>query len=858
MIKNFLKNIVNKFTPESELDAEFSAIIESSLRDKEIAHAIVKVKGTATYEKQVKLWGLDKKMNFLFYCMKKANDFSAKKHYSWEDHDYHLHIIHNAYVLHFFRNKMGFGEKEFLLILHAVRNFDQRKDQPAHGWPVAYLINNIKKEFSKQTISLEMRKALEALRQLVDHFDNEYFKKEKIKLVDKIDEILFQNSDSASSVRPTYFLGSDDFSDFANEEIKEIKDEVKQAHWFRIIAHVLKTKTGKPTVKYLKESKQLIQTLGADEFKTKVHGWFDFVIKLKEQIKEHTVDYGNGRPYTYRESFFLDSLNSDALKGLVWMCCQFHDIKTVRLVANLAERCYRKIPGKGPAAAGIGNACFYTLFVSKGLDGIGELSRLKLRVKQANAQKTIEKYLLETAEKRGVSIYEIEDMAVSDFGLVDNELVVEFDDYKGVLALTKIGKTTLKWIKPDGNLQKTVPTKVKEKFAAKFKKLKDTKKQLEKTSTGQRDRIDRMFRVDRKISFENFNKFYFEHGLMSFLTNKIIWNFIADEKEEAAIYINGTWVNDKAEIIKPTEDCQVSLWHPALKKVDEVESWRNFLMENEIQQPIKQAFREVYLLTEAELNTKHYSNRMAAHILKQHQFNSLAKIRGWKYALMGSFDDGIYNDFASIEIKDFGLRAEFWVNEVDADGEYNDTGIWNYIATDQLKFVTIEEREDVDLVDVPAVLFSELMRDVDLFVGVASVGNDPAWQDSGGLTQYRDYWHQYSFGNLSEIAKNRKSILEGLVPRLKIRNVAEIKDKFLVVKGKLRTYKIHIGSTNILMEPNDQYLCIVPAAGKKDLTGNLFIPFEGDKGLSIILSKAFLLADDDKITDSSITSQIGR
>jgi hypothetical protein len=28
-----------------------------------------------------------------------------------------------------------------------------------------------------------------------------------------------------------------------------------------------------------------------------------------------------------------------------------------------------------------------------------------------------------------------------------------------------------------------------------------------------------------------------------------------------------------------------------------------------------------------------------------------------------------------------------------------------------------------------------------------------------------------------------------------------------VVKGELRTYRIHLGSGNILMEPNDQYLC---------------------------------------------------
>jgi hypothetical protein len=249
---------------------------------------------------------------------------------------------------------------------------------------------------------------------------------------------------------------------------------------------------------------------------------------------------------------------------------------------------------------------------------------------------------------------------------------------------------------------------------------------------------------------------------------------------------------------------------------------------------------------------------MAAHILKQHQFNSLAKIRGWKYALMGAFDNGILNQTAEIRLPEFGLKAQYWINEVNADGAMNDTGIWNYISTDQIRFVKIDSDEIVDLIEIPAVPFSEVLRDVDLFVGVASIGNDPTWQDTGGVPAYRDYWQSYSFGDLSEVAKLRKDILSGLITRLKISNVSEIKGNFLVVKGKLRTYKIHIGSTNILMEPNDQYLCIVPDRNQKNLTENIFLPFEGDTGLSVVLSKAFLLAEDDKIKDPTITSQINR
>ena len=76
------------------------------------------------------------------------------------------------------------------------------------------------------------------------------------------------------------------------------------------------------------------------------------------------------------------------------------------------------------------------------------------------------------------------------------------------------------------------------------------------------------------------------------------------------------------------------------------------------------------------------------------------------------------------------------------------------------------------------------------------------------------------------------------------------------MEGKLRTYKIHLGSGNILMEPGDRYLCIVPNAAARRGSDKLFLPFEGDNLLAIILSKAFLLADDHKIKDRTILSQI--
>jgi hypothetical protein len=189
---------------------------------------------------------------------------------------------------------------------------------------------------------------------------------------------------------------------------------------------------------------------------------------------------------------------------------------------------------------------------------------------------------------------------------------------------------------------------------------------------------------------------------------------------------------------------------------------------------------------------------------------------------------------------------------------FNEIGIWNYVSTDQVRFLdTTHHGELMELNVIPPVLLSEVLRDTDLFTGVASIGNDDQWAD-GGEDVFRSYFYNYATRDLSGMGQNRKLALERLIPRLKIKDVATVDDKYVRVKGKLRKYKIHIGSGNILMEPNDQYLCIVPAtfSASKMPMDKLYLPFEGDRTLSIIISKALLLAADDKITDRTIVQQL--
>jgi hypothetical protein len=195
--------------------------------------------------------------------------------------------------------------------------------------------------------------------------------------------------------------------------------------------------------------------------------------------------------------------------------------------------------------------------------------------------------------------------------------------------------------------------------------------------------------------------------------------------------------------------------------------------------------------------------------------------------------------------------AELYVDIVE-DGAQSTSGINVHVGTDQVRFS--RGGGPIPLREVPALVFSEVMRDVDLFVGVCSVGNDPTWRDRGA--GHQEYWRQYAFGDLAQSAVTRRVVLERLIPKLKIADRCQLNERFLVVRGDLRTYKTHLGSANILMEPNDQYLCIVPGARSGGRAESPRLPYDGDTTLSIILSKALLLAADTKIKDTSIVRQI--
>jgi hypothetical protein len=73
------------------------------------------------------------------------------------------------------------------------------------------------------------------------------------------------------------------------------------------------------------------------------------------------------------------------------------------------------------------------------------------------------------------------------------------------------------------------------------------------------------------------------------------------------------------------------------------------------------------------------------------------------------------------------------------------------------------------------------------------------------------------------------------------------------VTGKRSRYRIHLGSAAVHDIARDRHLCIVPS---RDAAPMPVLRLDGDEILSIILSKAMLLARDDRITDPVILRQM--
>ncbi|NAS21849.1 DUF4132 domain-containing protein [Herbidospora sp. NEAU-GS84] len=407
------------------------------------------------------------------------------------------------------------------------------------------------------------------------------------------------------------------------------------------------------------------------------------------------------------------------------------------------------------------------------------------------------------------------------FRMPDGRLRETFGEHTAVISTD--GAVELSWWHGDRKL-KSVPAAVRRDHPDDVKRLKDAARQAAQRQLTLARALEAGYTSPAPPPYRQLEG--------NPVADRLIWEFEVTP---------GVW---EARLGLTVPDVPVRLWHPARASVEEVRAWREVVQDKEIRQPFKQAFREVYLLTPAEEASGVGSRRFEGHIVHYSRIRALFKDRGWASRYMGFWDGG-HDDGQARRVLAGGQWRATLSHHLYEEG---------YAQTSVVTFDRhIGDRwREAPLTEVPPLVFSEAMRDADLFVGVSSIMSEPQWADREP-GELRHYWESCSFAELSSSAEVRRDALARLLPRLTIADRCTLTGRYLVVRGDLRTYRIHLNSANILMEPNDAYLCIV---AKTTASSGLFLPFEEDGRLSLILSKAFLLADDTAITDPTIVRQI--
>lgn len=273
------------------------------------------------------------------------------------------------------------------------------------------------------------------------------------------------------------------------------------------------------------------------------------------------------------------------------------------------------------------------------------------------------------------------------------------------------------------------------------------------------------------------------------------------------------------------EACRIAHPHD-LHSSGQWRSWQKHCFDQQIQQPFKQVFRELYLVTPAEQSLLE-SSRYTGQQVKVLQTLALLKTRQWIKVPDPGFQGQVYR-------KTFhGQDLSVWVEFQESHGTLLQ-GESLIMASVKFMVPAGWEPEPLPLAAVPPRLFSEAMRDLDLVVSVAHVGGvDPE-------------------ATLSTL-EMRVDLLRETTNLLRIDNV-QLKGSQAWIAGHYGNYSVHLGSGTVLRQPGGA-VCIVPVSTQS--AGRIFLPFaDPDPRAAEVISKVLMLAKDHEIQDPSILQQL--
>jgi hypothetical protein len=490
-------------------------------------------------------------------------------------------------------------------------------------------------------------------------------------------------------------------------------------------------------------------------------------------------------------------------------------------------------------------------------EALFELQTAKMRLKNKNVLRPVEDCLIRLADQRGTDPETLADLTAEGFGLgTDGVREWRIGDYAAEVRLFEDGKVTKGFRNTKtGKTLRSVPKAAKEAAPEITQEITAVHKKLRSGYALQKARLEAAMVSGRIWKPAEWRQAFAENPLMDNLARRLVWR--VGETTAMPSGIAG-WQDAEGEPAAVLPDAEVRLMHPVAAESVELVAWRRCIVADRVVQPFKQVFRETYVVTPAERETRTYSNRFAAHVVNHRRVYALLKVRGWSgMYMLGEHEEPAHKDYPNQMVCAlFDHSGEMDIGNVDGS---------DWFVLDRVWFVRLSRHgrqlrggQTLPLWDVHPVVFSEAMRDVDLLVATAGMGTDPNWEDwETRRTRDAHVWAERRAAYEREqaaTADQRAALLRELLGPLGIEERVRLEGRFAVVRGNFASYRVHLGSGNVHTEPDGRYVCIVPARGEPE---DPYLPFEeGDLKTAEIISKILALSADEKIEDESILRQI--
>jgi hypothetical protein len=389
------------------------------------------------------------------------------------------------------------------------------------------------------------------------------------------------------------------------------------------------------------------------------------------------------------------------------------------------------------------------------------------------------------------------------------EIVI--DDVRLNLIISDIGKAEIEVFRKEKKL-KNIPSKYSkdEKVTA----LKDFRKTLREQYSRTRKSLE-LAMVQGDIFSSDEIGMLMEHPVVKPMLSKLVL------KSDGFLgyFEDGQLINTSGKKRKPGKEIIIA------HAIDLYESkeWKDFqhhCFQNELVQPFKQIFRELYIQTDDEKAAKTVSQRYAGHQIQPRKTAALLKSRGWTV----DYEEGLQKVF----------HKKGYIASIYAMADWFSPAEVENSTLESVQFISRKDYKPIPFDEIDMRVFSEIMRDIDLVVSVAHAGGvDPEASHS--------------------TIEMRGAMLREITDIYKLNNV-KIKDSHAFIKGSMAEYTVHLGSGVVHKSPAI-YISILPVHSQH--RGRIFLPFVDDDPKSAeVVSKILLLGRDNEIKDPMILKQI--